>query len=438
MAEKIVLPRLFLTMEEGLITKWYKSKGDRVSAGEILFSVEAEKASQDIESPVSGILANIYITEGGSIPVGAEVALIVGENESVSDSIDAFGCKTQQDTISINPVKSDLIGVKNIGLETPAVNTQVPHDVAQGFAHDFARTKIMPKARRMAIDMGIDLTDLSRVYPQKSITEKEVLDFQEKKNILDSNIEEKEKYKTDRYEVFGIISQNAKRIKASALRQAIAKKMTESLSKAAQLTNGMEVDLTDLLARVKELKSVGKGISFTGCVIKACALALKTHPDINCKYLEEESEILLENNINIGFAADVDGGLLVPVIKDADRKNIFEISKELATLAQKAKEGRLSVSEMESGTFTVTNVGMYGLAYFTPLLNYPEAAILGVGASKLTPVYLDENRPPVPRHIAMLNLTYDHRVIDGAPAARFMLSIKSNIENPGDLLDAII
>jgi pyruvate dehydrogenase E2 component (dihydrolipoamide acetyltransferase) len=173
MAEKIVLPRLFLTMEEGLITKWYKSMGEPVSTGDILFSVEAEKASLDIESPISGILAKIYVSEGESIQVGAEVALIAGANEPIDDLNVGLSINTKQEDISSNPCDVDLAEVRIKPLDVPIPSEQIN----QVLSH----ARIMPKVRRMALDMGIDINDLSKAFPGKSITEKEIQEFNSKR-----------------------------------------------------------------------------------------------------------------------------------------------------------------------------------------------------------------------------------------------------------------
>ena len=394
MSEKITLPRLFLTMENGIITKWYKNKGDKVAEGEPLFSIEAEKASQDVESPASGILAQIFIDEGGMAEVGADIAVIKGENENYVETV-----------IEIKPE------IKNIDTNLKTAETY------ESLKDDNLNTlRMTPKARAMAKEMGIDFKDLSTKYGNSRITEKEVSEYS---SNASKSFEEKEDIKISGF----------KKIKISPLRKSIAKKMVLSLEKAAQLTNGMEADMTDMLEIMKKLKSEGRKASFIACIIKACANALKEYPEINCKYLDESEEIILEENINIGFAVDVLDGLLVPVIKNADKKDVFQISKEVAELVAKAKSSEIKTEEMQGGTFTVSNVGMYQISYFTPIINYPEAAILGIGAAKLEPVYDSENADPRIRSIAMLNLSYDHRIIDGVPASKFLLLVKKNIED---------
>ncbi len=397
MSEKISLPRLFLTMEDGLITKWYKNKGDKVAEGEILFSVEAEKASLDVESPISGILAQILIQEGEIAEVGADIAIIVGENENYEEIA----------------VQEKKVNKENMHAETQKTEAVDKYRQEDSFSHSL---RITPKARAMVKEMKIDLSMLGKKYGNIRITEKEIYEFSNGTKSGAASIDISHDFK-------------GKKIKISSVRRSIAKKMSQSLSKAAQLTNGIQVDMTDMFSIIKELKAIGKEISVTGCIIKACAGALKEHPKINCKYLEEDEEILLEANINIGFAVDISEGLLVPVIKDADKKDVFQISGEILMLSEKAKKGEIIPSDIQDGTFTVSNVGMYEIFYFTPIINYPESAILGIGAAKKIPVYSEGSNNFEPRYIGMLNLSYDHRVIDGAPASRFLLSIKKNVEN---------
>jgi len=215
----------------------------------------------------------------------------------------------------------------------------------------------------------------------------------------------------------------------SSLRRAIAANMSLSCGQTARLTNVTEVDMTACLNMLGALKKEGRGASATAVIIKACAAALSEHEIVNA-FIDGE-EIVYHGEIDIGCAIDVPNGLLVPVIRGADKKDVFAITAEIADFAERGQRGALTGAEMSGGTFTVSNVGMFGVEIFTPIINHPQAAIMGVGAIARLPRYLDDSSEIlVPRSIMKLSLTYDHRIVDGAPAARFSLRVRELLENP--------
>ena len=398
MAEIVVMPKLNLTMEEGVIVEWNKKVGEIVKKDEVLCSLETEKSVVEMESPASGTILQIWGMAGERYPIKTPIALIGEPDEDVTSVIDQVQkILSGAEKESVQPVASE------------AINTASPG------AH--VQVKMLPKVRKLAQELGIDLAELGKMYGERRISEEDVRAFK-KESISPSDLRT-------------FTDPRDRRERMSSMRKAIAANMSESCQKTARLTNITEVDVTRVVQILKERKE--EKLSLTAVVMKACAMAIQEHGVINT--VIDGDDILYKADINIGVAVDLPTGLVVPVIRDADRKDVVTLSHEIASFSDKANQGTLSQLEMEGGTFTITNVGMLAVKLFTPIINYPQTAIMGVGAIQRLPRFVDDSSDRVEaRHIMHLSLTYDHRVIDGAPAARFSRRVRDLLQDADKLL----
>ncbi|MEM3755275.1 MAG: dihydrolipoamide acetyltransferase family protein, partial [Candidatus Bathyarchaeia archaeon] len=328
MVTHIIMPKLGATMSEGKIIKWYKNEGDEVKKGEVLFEIETEKFTFKVESVTSGILKKIYAPVGTIVPVAQTVAIILSPEEEL---------KEEKPTIAKEELEKE-------------------------------RIKISPIAKKLAEKHGIDITKIVGSGPGGRIVKEDVL-------------REVEKLR-EKAEVLPSIKV-AKTIPITGMRRTIANRLSESIKTAVHLTEVIEVDVSQLVHIYKNVfpeieKSQGIKPSYTDVIIMATAKALKEHPLLNSRL--EGEEIKIYEDINIGMAVALEDGLIVPVIRNVDKKTLIEIALLTKDLAERARSGKLSMDETINGTFTITNLGMYGIEFFTPIINPPETAILGVGA----------------------------------------------------------
>jgi pyruvate dehydrogenase E2 component (dihydrolipoamide acetyltransferase) len=400
MAEIVVLTKMNLTMESGLLALWYKNEGETVASGEALCLIENEKETEDLLSPADGRIVRIWAAAGEQYDVGTPLCLIALPGEDDSSALE----------------QAELAVTKLSASHSPSSSANQPSSIADAAISSF---RILPKMRNLAKQSGITVEELQAYFGGVSITENHIRQYAAHREASHEPARD-----------LG----SGRRVKMSPMRQAIADKMAASCTKTARLTNFMEVDMTAALDKMAALKQSGVQVSLTALVIKVCAEAMREHEMINTVLDDEANEIIYRDACNIGFAVDLTGGLIVPVIQNADQKTVFEISTELAVLAQAAQAGKLDGHATRGGTFTVSNVGMLGIDSFTPIIRYPETAILGVGEIKTLPRYLGDDYSQVyPRRIMKISLTYDHRVIDGAPASRFMLAVRTRLEDGRDL-----
>ncbi len=395
MAEFIVLSKMTLTMEEGTVAKWLVSEGDAVKLDDPLCSVENEKETEDMLCIYEGTILKLIAEEGELYPVNTPIAVVGQPGEDISSLMSTLEQGAQEEETAVRQVAA------------PAKNVQ---------------GKMMPKIRKLIQQKGIDADELIRFCGERKVTEEEIAAFEQSKAGA-SGAPVIEAAANDRV------------VKASAMRKTVAKNMKESCEHTARLTNFMEADLTDAFALMKKQKADGKRISVTALIIKAAAHALREHEIVNTAYQESSEEIIYRGDVNISCAVDLSEGLAVPVVMHADARDVYEITADIDGFAQKGKEGKITNDEMKNGTFTVSNVGMLDVLTFTPIINYPQTAILGVGAVRTLPRYVDEACAKIePRKIMQLAITYDHRVIDGAPAGRFLQSVRALLEKPEQLV----
>jgi len=374
------MPRLSLTMKEGTVVQWFKKEGDMVEKGEPLVEVLSEKATYDVEAPASGVLRKILTEEGTDVPVGETLGIITAPDEELPEI--------------------------EVAAPPPAVEAEEAVAVPERKVEEKIERRVIatPAAKRLAREYDIDLTQIRGSGPDGRIVEEDV------KRLIEG---------------MRIMPRVREVISLTGIRKTAAERVSLSARTAPQSTITMEVDMS----KAAELREK-VGVSYTDMLVKAVAKALTEHPIINSTLEKEQIKIFVD--INIGVAVATEMGLVVPVIHNANRKSLTEISSRLKELAEKAKQSKLAKEELTGGTFTITNLGMYGVDVFTPIINPPETAILGVGRVAEKPVVVKEQT--VIRPLMQLSLTFDHRVVDGAPAAEFLQKVKQNLESPDALL----
>ncbi|MCA1015872.1 2-oxo acid dehydrogenase subunit E2 [Bacillus stratosphericus] len=375
MAVEVVMPKLGMSMKEGTVSVWNKEVGETVNKGESIASINSEKIEMEIESPAEGTILDIKVPEGEGVPPGTVICYIGEGNEQVE--------RKKEKEIQSKPKKE--------------------------------RKKISPVARKMANSANLDIDTLVGTGPGGRIT---------KEDVLRALPERKEKKQNETVQQ-----------PINMMRKTIASRMMESLQTSAQLTITMKADVTKLTNLQQQLNETAIAryetkLTITDFVAKAVILSLLEHPAMNSQYHNGVVETF--ENVHLGIAAALDNGLAVPVIRHAERLTLIELAKGIKLYGKKAREGKLLHDEIKGSTFTITNLGAYGVEHFTPILNPPEAGILGVGTMYDTPVYRDDEL--CKGTILPLSLTFDHRVLDGAPASAFLSTVKAHLEEPISIL----
>lgn len=409
MATEIRMPQLGLTMEEGTIAKWLKREGDKVSVGDVLLEITTDKLSNEIESEVDGYLLKIVAQEGEDIPVKGLIAIIGEEGEKIDLAVDDKIEATKDE------LKVELTGIASKEEDKSAVT-------------ETGRIKASPLAKKTAKDLKIDLRELTGTGPGGRIVQRDVLAAAEKKKSQPS-IEETipAPQPVTVTEVPGDIVKPL-----SNMRKVIGKRMqaNKQIAPHVTITTEVNVDKTIALRNKLNAKNLEARFSYTDILIKMSATALINYPVMNSSITEDS--FIIHDRVNIGVAVALDEGLIVPVIRDADRKGLKAISAETKELIAKARENTLSPDEMSGATFTISNLGNYDVDGFTPVINLPEAAILGVGRIVRKPI-VNENDEIVPASMMVLSLSFDHRVVDGATAAEFLKKLKGYLEDPDNM-----
>lgn len=440
MATLVTMPKLGLIMTEGLVLKWYKNEGESIEKGETLLEVSTDKITNQVEAPAAGIVRKILAEIGISVPVSAPLAIIAAADEDISGMLEDIGAEA--------PVRGDSSGQE----DSPAA---VQSQGSPGANEDIrAAVKASPAAKKMARDKGVDLVEITGTGPGGRIVERDVAAFIEARSKsvkaspvaarmaadmgvdLGSIDKDTRIMKEDvlKAAASGAVSEGGSSIMPSAMRRVISERMTASWHTAPMVTLNLKADVTRLkglrAGLIEQCAAQGAKVSYNDILIKICAKALMEFPMINASF--DGQGILLHEDANVGLAVALEEGLIVPNVKAAQRKTLLEIALETDALIDKAKGGRLTAEDVSGGTFTITNLGMFGIETFTPIINQPESAILGVNAMEDRPVVVD-GRVEV-RPIMYLSLTIDHRLIDGADGARFLARVKELIENPSLLL----
>ena len=422
MAFEFKFPDIGEGLTEGEIVRWLVKEGDEVKEGQPLVEVETDKALAEIPSPRTGTILKILAKEKEIVKVG-QVIVVIGEKG------EALAAPPPRPSAPAPKPKSvGVVGeLEEAPDEAPAVAAKVePAKPALVSEHALAA----PSVRALARELGVDINKVQGTGPEGRVLEKDVRQFAEGK--AKPAEEAREVKKVRKYDLYGYVE----RVPLRGVRRSIAKAMVKSKYTAPHVSAMDDADVTELWKiREKEKKvAEGKGIKLTilPFIIKAVIAGLTEHPYLNATLDEENEEILLKKYFNIGLATDTPEGLMVPVVKNAKEKSIFELAQESAQLAEKARNRTIDLADLKGGTFTITNYGAVRGIYGTPIINYPEVAILGVGRIQEMPVA--RNGKVIVRKILPLSLSFDHRVVDGAEAARFLSTVISRLEDPDLIL----
>ena len=411
MAIKIEMPKLSDTMEEGVIAKWNVKEGDTVNAGDIIAEVETDKATMDVEVFDGGTILKIVPSEGDAVPLGGLIAVIGEAGEDISDILLDVNDNASIPKSSKDDQEPEV--VQPIAAEAKALNS------------DDGRVKASPLAKKIAADKGIDLGAVNGSGPEGRIIKKDVETFTPSGGLTKPTAE------STSIPIRSFESLESKEIKISQMRKVIARRLSESKFTNPHFYGTIDIDMKAAFAARKAMNEANDvRISFNDIVVKACAIALTRHPAINSSWLDDI--IMQHGDVNVAVAVAIDEGLMTPVINHADKKGLAEISAETKQLASLAKDRKLQPDQMEGSTFTVSNLGMFGIEEFTAIINPPNACILAVGAIRDIPVI--ENGAIVPGKRMKVTLSSDHRVVDGAKAAQFLNTVRSLIENPLSML----
>ena len=402
MAELFEMPKLGMDMEEGTVIKWRKGEKDAVKKGEILVEIETDKTTVEVESPCDGVVLKLYCAEGDTLPVRTPIAAIGAAGETPPEKPGASGAQTPQ---SAAPAEA----------APPPADT--PPAAAPGGRHDTAgRVRISPRARRLAEQNQVDISAVPATGPGGRIVEKDVRGYMARAAAGAQPAGKPAGEPAGDYEL----------IPLTAMRRTIARRMLESTSSIPSFTLEIRVDMRAAIGLRGQLKAKNVKVSFHDIFAKCAAAAMEEHPLINASYSEEG--IRQYRKINIGIAVAVEGGLVVPVVRDVGGKRISEIAADSAAVIASARGGKLSPEDMTGGRLTISNLGMYPLCHFTAIINPPESTILACAGIQKTPMLEGEQWVEVPT--VSITATFDHRLIDGAYGAGFMASLKEHIEDP--------
>ncbi|PZX91935.1 pyruvate dehydrogenase [Flavobacterium aquariorum] len=415
----VTMPRLSDTMTEGTVASWLKKVGDKVVEGDILAEIETDKATMEFESFNEGTLLYIGIQEGSTAPVDSLLAIIGPAGTDISGIAENYKAGGAAPTVAVAKE------------ETKAASSDKAAEVIESLS-DGKRILASPLAKKIASDKGIQLTQVKGTGENGRIVKSDIENFTPAANPSTAISKAPEASKAEVPKVFVPAGEVfTEEIKNSQMRKIIAKRLAESLFTAPHYNLVIEVTMDEAMQSRAVINSIpDTKVSFNDMVIKACALALKKHPKINSQW--KEDAIIINHHVNIGVAVAVEDGLVVPVLRFTDAMSLSQIGASVRDLAGRAKNKKLLPTEMEGSTFTVSNLGMFGITEFNSIINQPNSAILSVGAIVEKPVV--KNGQIVVGNTMMLSLACDHRTIDGATGAQFLQTLKQYIENPVTML----
>ena len=478
---EVIMPKLGLTMETGTIEKWHKKQGDKVEAGEVLFEVMTDKVSLEVEAYNSGYLIKVLRDQGEEVPVTEVIAYIGEKDEKVAETAKTAPLSQEAatppdaQTVSFKPVSVSADDSKDIKISPLAKNLALSKGVdiskvtgtgpggrivkedienyaAQSAAQPAAqsaapgtpdeRIKISPLAKSLAKELGVDFTQIKGTGPEGRIVKEDIIEFSEKNKAAPSLQAAAAPQAAQPVKTY-TVNQTLAAPKAfssvplKGIRKVIADRMLFSKQNIPHilLTTVVSVDsLIDLRDKIKDkvAEVYGAKITYTDFIIKACATVLAEQKQVNSSLTAENNHVIYED-VNIGVAVAIDAGLVVPTIYDCSNISIFEIARRRAFLVNKAKEQKLSIEEMSNATFTISNLGMFGVRTFTAIINPPQGAILMVGETYKDTV-VDENDNISVQRLMQISIGVDHRIIDGAVAAKYLQRLKVVMESPELLL----
>jgi len=448
MAEYVIMPKLGFNMDKGTLLEWRKKEGDFVKGQEVLFEIETDKTVMEVEAQTSGILRKILVAEGEEVPVTLPIAIIGDKEEDISKMIEEAYQKLEK--------------IEVVDKEESKVNREVSPVIKEGQELEPKKEKeefkkISPGARKKAKELGVEVQLVEGIGPEGVVIEKDVVSYYQSHRVKVSPIAQKiaegaginlesvkgtgaggRIMKKDVQEILIKIREtdkSEKRIPYTGMRKMIGDRLSQSKFTAPHIYFTTSIDMSKVIDLLKRFNQDSKErISINDFLVFTVAKVLSEQPNINCSLVGEE--IVYRKDINIGVAVAIKEGLIVPVIKNADKKSLSILSKETKKLIKLARERKLMPEDYNGGTFTISNLGMYGIDNFTAIINPPEAAILAVGGIKKMPAVIDEEglEKIGMRSLVKVTLSVDHRLIDGAKAASFLKQIKYYLEFPEDII----
>lgn len=410
MAVEIRMPQLGLTMEEGTIDQWLKQEGDQVKIGDPIAQIQTDKLTSELESDVDGVLLKIVAQEGEDIPVKGLLAYIGEAGESVG---------------IVDEVAAAVEELVPMDVETKVEETAETLPVVT-----VGRIKISPLAKKTAKKLGVDYTNLKGTGPGGRIIQEDIIKKAEEPKV-EAPVQASAEPAAVKSESVELMDGDTV-VKLSGIRKTIAERMYKSHSEIPVVTQDVKIDVTKLMEFRKQLNANRETkLSVNDFMLKAVAKALKNNKNILVSL--DGDKIIKRAHVNLGMAVSMDEGLIVPVIKDADKMGIEELSAAAKDLAVRSREGKLTMDEYKGSTFTISNLGMFGVESFTPIINQPDAAILGVNAIQ-SELDMDDEGKVFKKQVMKISLTFDHRLLDGSAAAVFQLDIKKLLEDPINIL----
>ena len=429
MAEKITVPTLGESVTEATVSKWLKSKGEKVTVDEPLVELETDKVNVEVPSPISGILGSISVKEGETVNVGSLLGVVdssLTNSEKKVKEVNDYNPPEKVKEKSIPKIfdekKSKKIKItKDKKLEEPKLILQEEEPLILDQVHKENEPQkidrqISPAARKIASETKVDLSNIKGTGKNGVILKEDIMSLMGSKPAPS---ERKIKYGPE------------ERVKMTRLRLTIAKRLKEAQENAAMLTTFNEVDMSKVMSMRSQHKDefqnkYGVKLGFMSFFVKACVIGVKNYPAINAEIQGEE--IVYKNYYNISIAVGTDRGLVVPVLRETDEMSFADIEKNIGNLGQKARDGKITIDDLQGGTFTITNGGIYGSMLSTPILNPPQSAVLGMHNIIQRPLIVNGNVEARP--VMYLALSYDHRIIDGKEAVSFLKIVKESLEQP--------
>ena len=441
MLHEVLLPQLGQTMEEGKIEKWHKAEGDTVKKGEVLFELTTDKATLEVESFAEGVLKKIVVPEGETVPVNDLIAVIGGAEDELPADLAALRKRTVRPAVSSQPAQAGT----GAAAGAPPAAQPVPRP-------ERGRVFASPRARKLSAEMKIPIACVQGTGPNGRIVEKDVRAYAEKLEEVRFTPAARELAFSEGVDLLALKPSSpgeritkqdvlaaaqaapaarpaaaGQRIPLTPMRTTIATRMTASKQTVPHFYLVGDVRMAKAIAFRTELNAAAKAqVSLTGMLVKATALALKAHPRVNSRF--DRDAIVQNEDINVGVAVAVEDGLFVPVVKSADSKDLARISSEIKELAETARAGKLVPEQYEGGCVTISNLGMYGVDYFLPIINPPESCIIGIGQLAEQVVVRDGAIAIEP--VLKISISADHRAVDGAEAAEFFQTFREILLNP--------
>jgi pyruvate dehydrogenase E2 component (dihydrolipoamide acetyltransferase) len=412
--EVVRMPKLSDTMTDGVIEKWHKKVGDKVKSGELLADIATDKATMEFESFQDGVLIHIGVQEKQSIPVDSIIAILGKGGEDVNAILASVNSAGSAPAATSTPKAEASV---------QAAATVTSSVVEKSSSSNDSRVKASPLAKALAKDKGIDISKVTGSGDNGRVTKSDIENFKPSAATSSS--------KSSNVSSFVLGAEGFNDEPTSQMRKVIAKRLLESTNGAPHFYLTIEVDMENAMQSRNAINAIpDTKVSFNDLVIKACAAALRKHPKVNSSWMGDK--IRYYSHVHIGVAVAVEDGLLVPVVRFADQKSLSQISAEVKDLGKRAKDKKLQPADWEGNTFTVSNLGMFGIDEFTSIINTPESCILSVGAIKQVPVV--KNNQVVPGNVMKVTLACDHRTVDGATGAAFLQTLRTYLENPVTIL----